>query len=152
MSASESEDVLLGLKDVQVTSPVQFDPLADQNEEFEADYEEIMEKTMETDNRPPGIILPKGPIRKKKIANKTTVPFSAPPVQDKPKKKGLSLSELLKNNVKNAADSKPIDLNTLEGQREMMNKREREAKALAKTSCIERFNSIEKHLYHWPVS
>ena len=33
MSMSESEDLLLGIKDVQVTSPVHFDPLQEQDEE-----------------------------------------------------------------------------------------------------------------------
>ena len=68
------------------------------------------------------------------------------------KKRGLNLSEILQNKVKSAAVSKPIDLNTLEGQREMINKRDREAKAVAKIECIEKMNTIEKHLYHWPVS
>ena len=45
-----------------------------------------------------------------------------------------------------------MDPNSVEGQREIAAKRDRDVKNIAKAECISRFNSIENHLTHWAVS
>jgi hypothetical protein len=141
--SAEQEDILLGIKEVQVSDDESVKKLFENQEnDFAEDFDKV---GMETDQTPGKVIMPKFRQKTKSIPEPPNVPNA-------PKKRGLNLSEILKNKVKSAAVSKPIDLNTLEGQREMINKRDREAKALAKIECIEKMNSIEKHLHHWPVS
>ena len=135
---ADQEDILLGISEVKVNESSGNDSIIDQEKDFAKDLDDYMEGTPA-----PQIVMPN--FRRKKI----TTPE---PSDVSNKKKGLNLSELLKNKVKTAVASKPIDLNTLEGQREMINKREREAKAVAKAECIEKMNHVEKHMYHWPVN
>ena len=68
------------------------------------------------------------------------------------KRKGLSLASLLKNKVISASAAKPVDPNSMEGQRELIARRDRDLKTVAKQNCIERFNTVDAHLTHWGVS
>jgi hypothetical protein len=68
------------------------------------------------------------------------------------KRKGLSLANLLKNKVISATSAKPVDPNSMEGQRELIARRDRDLKTVAKQTCIERFNTVDIHLAHWGVS
>ena len=123
--------------------------------EFEKDSEEVSDETKAL--KEANISSP--PISRNKIlpspnalSFRNKIGVSSPDGKVR-KRKGLSLASLLQNNnVKMATSAKPMDPNSLEGQREMMAKRERELKMQAKTECIEKFSPINVHLAHWGVS
>ena len=115
-----------------------------QNMDFEEDFRKVQEEIRDVGSMP-------------KIRHKKKPVTSEPEVSQKfgqsgGKRKGLSLSELLNNNVKTAAMDRPVDLNTIEGQRDIAARRDRELKQKAKAECIEKFNSISQHKIYWPVN
>ena len=112
--------------------------------DFERDVSEVNAETAHARE----IIIPPGTIRKR--LKSTTVEKVEKLVVKK--KVPFSLTALLQNNVKCATFEKPIDPNSLEGQRDLLAKRDREQKLLAKNECLDKFSSVDSPLANWAVS
>ena len=121
-------------------------PMSSQDDDFTTDEAIIAEELADKKQQ---IIIPSF---RKKIKEEEKTIASQKIAPKFPKKKGISLAELLKNNVKQASSAKPMDPNSIEGQREMIAKRDRDMKAKAKSECIEKFTTIENQIVHWNVS
>ena len=66
-----------------------------------------------------------------------------------PQKKPFSLAALLnKKNTIGPATSKPVDVETIEGKRDLIAQKDREAKNAAKRECIDKFAEIDVILQH----
>ena len=69
-----------------------------------------------------------------------------------PKKKAFNLADLLNNNDRiSPAMQKPVDTDTMEGKRDLVAQKDREAKNDAKINCIDKFSSMDTHIQHLPV-
>ena len=67
-------------------------------------------------------------------------------------KKGLNLAQIFsKNETISPANQKPIDADTIEGKRDIIAQKDRDAKNEAKKECIDKFSGIDSHLHHFQV-
>ena len=67
------------------------------------------------------------------------------------KKKPFNLASLLKNDTIGPTSIKPVDTETMEGKRDLIAQKDREAKNEAKRNCIDQFSSMDTHLHHLMV-
>ena len=120
--------------------------IENQQNDFEKDLAEVKGEKLNAISQMPKIRKKPTPIEKDQISANEPIK-----IDSKRKRKGLNLATLLQNKVKTASAAKPVDPNSMEGQRELIARRERDLKAVAKQTCIERFNTVDAHLAHWGV-
>ena len=70
-----------------------------------------------------------------------------------PRKKPFSLASLLANNSTiRPVSQKPVDAETMEGKRDMVAQKDREAKNEAKRECLDKFANMDTALQHMMVN
>ena len=137
---SEASDNENEITNYLINDNAEDDPLEKQKMDFDNDLAEVKDEQAE---------VPRATGTLPRIPRRISI---AEPEKAKPKKRVFSLAALLQNNVKSATVEKPIDLNSHEGQRDLIAKKDRELKNRAKEICIDRFSNMDAHLNNWGVS
>ena len=135
MDESDFLNNTINAQSARPVSPIQIDPIENQRKDFEKDCAIVTE---DTEAKLQEAILPN--FQRHRTKPGTALPT---PIIATPKRKGFDLASLLQNNVKSATFERPIDPNSLKGQRDLLAKQDRELKFQAKQECLDRFSGVD---------